>query len=170
MQFPTHLIAGATIQLIIETILPAAELAWIKLGSVVIFAFFSHFFIDAAAKPTYHPPEPLWDDRFWVNYHRFLFASGVIIAIILLPWFWLGMLAANAVDLWDWMFIRKVAKRKGIPDWGKRYRLHPLADFIRREFFSFLPDLGHDRRGAIPEIILITALFALLAYRLVTII
>jgi len=162
MQMPTHLIAGALIQIIIEISLPDPTLIWLKISLIIIVAFFSHFFIDASAKATYHPPKPLKDDCFWVWYHVFVYSSAVVIIIILFPWFWLGMLAANAVDLWDWYFLRPMANKKENPDWGKKYRLHPIADFIRRKIFFFLPDLGHDRKGAIPEIVLVVAFFLLL--------
>jgi hypothetical protein len=159
---PTHVIAGVIIQLLIEIVLPQEELFWLKVVLLIVLAFFSHFIIDAAAKATYHPPDPLKDDRFWIGYHVFVYLSAFVMIIILLPWFWLGILAANAVDIWDWYFLRPVSRRKNDPNWGKRYRLHPLANFIRKKAFFFLPNMSHDRRGTIPEIVLILSCFIFL--------
>jgi hypothetical protein len=69
------------------------------------------------------------------------------------------MLAANLVDLWDWVFLRNYAKRRNEPEWGKKYYLHPIADKIRQSLFYWLPNLNHSKIGILPEILVYTSWF-----------
>ena len=72
------------------------------------------------------------------------------------------MLAANLVDIWDWVFLRNYANRINEPDWGKQYCLHPIADKIRRKLFLKLPNLNHTKLAILPESILYFLWFCLL--------
>ncbi|MHA1448951.1 MAG: hypothetical protein ACTSP4_05970 [Candidatus Hodarchaeales archaeon] len=154
MQAPTHALVGIFLQVMVFTLLPQ-DFFLLQVFSTILLCFFSHFILDGMAKITYHPPDPLPEDRFWVGYHFFLLTSSITLYSFLLPWFWLGIISANAVDIWDWLIIRKIANKKGNPDWGKRFRFHPLADVVRRRLFFFLPDLTRVKIGAFPEITLI---------------
>ena len=152
MQLPTHLIIGITIQYVIIHLFPTSD--WFLVGILIfILAFSSHFLLDALAKITYHPPvkQP---GNFWLIWHLFAYSFGILLILIYINKFFLGMLAANLVDIWDWLFLRNYANRKNEPNWGKRYYLHPIADKVRSFLFSRLPNLNHTKIGILPESIL----------------
>lgn len=149
MQLPTHLIAGIFIQYLINTMIPTPT--WLSVILIVIIAFCSHFLLDALAKSTYHPPERI-HDNFWLTWHIFVYLIGFVIIGLFISEFWLGMLFANLPDLWDWYTLRNIASRKNQPEWGKRYYLHPIANKIRHIFFSWMPNLNHNRVGILPEL------------------
>ena len=148
MQLPTHVLAGIFIQFFVLQFFQ--EATWLAFLVVIILGFCSHFFIDALAKITYHPPvrQP---GAFWLRWHLFVYTFGFFLIIIYLQTYFIGMLAANFVDIWDWLFLRNYSNRKNQPDWGKRYYLHPIADRIRRLLFSKLPNLNHTKLGVLPE-------------------
>lgn len=161
LQLPTHLIVGILIQYAISSYFPTPE--WLSVTLIIVFAFFSHFFVDAAAKITYHPPERI-NDNFWLIWHVFLLSLGIIIILVFMWKYALGMLFANLVDIWDWFTIRKIANRKGQPEWGKRYYLHPIADKIRATFFYWLPNMSYKRIGILPETILFVVWFTFVLF------
>lgn len=152
MQLPTHLIAGIVIQYLINTMIPTPT--WLSVILIIITAFCSHFLLDALAKSTYHPPERI-HDNFWLTWHLFVYLTGFVIIGLFIWEFWLGMLFANLPDLWDWYTLRNIASRKNQPEWGRRYYLHPIANKIRQIFFSWMPNLNHNRVGILPELSLI---------------
>ena len=151
MQTPTHLITGVIIQFVVLQFFPTFD--WLAIILVVGLAFFSHFFVDALAKITYHPPvrEP---GRFWLIWHGFVYMVAFLLIMLYAIEYFIGMLAANLVDIWDWLFLRNYANHRNQPDWGKQYYLHPLADRIRQLLFKKLPNLNHSRVGIIPELLL----------------
>ncbi|MHA2225460.1 MAG: hypothetical protein ACXAC8_09670 [Candidatus Hodarchaeales archaeon] len=159
MQLPTHLIAGIVIQSVVNSLIPTPD--WRSVLLVIIIAFFSHFIFDALARITYHPPERI-DDIFWLGWHSFVYLSGFVILLMFFGEFWLGMLFANIVDLWDWYFLRKIASRKQQPDWGKKFYIHQFVDKIRSTFFLWLPNLTYDRKGILPELTLIISWFSII--------
>ncbi|MFX0044059.1 MAG: hypothetical protein ACFE8L_14185, partial [Candidatus Hodarchaeota archaeon] len=65
MNLITHVLVGVFIQILFFEffIFPFNFLL------TIIFAFLSHFIVDALAKITYHTPEPHWDDKFWVSWN-----------------------------------------------------------------------------------------------------
>ncbi|MHA1207246.1 MAG: hypothetical protein ACTSSO_06725 [Candidatus Hodarchaeales archaeon] len=148
MQLPTHVLAGIFIQFFVLQFFQ--DTTWLIILIVIILGFCSHFFIDALAKITYHPPvrQP---GNFWLGWHLFVYIFGLFLIIIYFQTYFIGMLAANFVDIWDWLILRNYAKRKNQPDWGKRYYLHPNADRIRQLLFSKLPNLSHTKLGVLPE-------------------
>ncbi|MFX0206201.1 MAG: hypothetical protein ACFFDT_09450 [Candidatus Hodarchaeota archaeon] len=152
MQFPTHIIIGVLIQYAISTLIPTP--LWLSLILIVIFTFSSHFLLDALAKVTYHPPERI-EDNFWLIWHIFVYAIGILLVLIFIWEYWIGILFANLPDLWDWFTLRKIATRKNQPNWGIRYYLHPVANKIRSYLFFWLPNLNYNRAGILPEFILI---------------
>jgi hypothetical protein len=156
MQLPTHLLTGIVIQYILFQLFPEQNILVLLL--VFFIAFTSHFFLDALAKVTYHPPvkEPGY---FWAIWHIFVYSLGILIIILYIQSFFLGMLAANLVDLWDWVFLRNYANRRNQPEWGKKYYLHPIADKIRQSLFFWVPNLNHSKIGILPEILVYTSWF-----------
>ena len=151
MQLPTHVIAGIVIQFLVMDLVTTPS--WLQLILIVILGVISHFFIDALAKVTYHPPtrEP---GKFWLYWNLFVFGLGIFMVLLYFQVYWIGIFSAIIVDLWDWYFLRNYANRTSRPDWGKKYYLHPIADKIRGRFFSRLPNLNHSKIGIIPELIL----------------
>jgi hypothetical protein len=151
LQLPTHLIVGIVIQAVLTYYFLIPE--WLSVFLTIIMAFFSHFLVDAIAKITYHPPDRI-DDNFWLIWHVFLLLFGIVILLVFMWKYAIGMLFANLVDIWDWLTLRKIARRKGQPEWGKQYYLHPFANKIRSTFFFWLPNLSHNRVGILPEVLL----------------
>jgi hypothetical protein len=127
--------------------------AWMQVGLIIALNLISHFIIDALAKVTYHPPnrEP---GRFWLYWHLFVFGFGFFLILLYVQVYWMGIVAATFVDLWDWYFLRNYANRTSQPDWGKRYYLHPIADKIRGTLLSKVPNLNHSKVGVVPESLL----------------
>jgi hypothetical protein len=151
MQLPTHILAGVLLQYFIMNSLTLPT--WVEICSIIILCGFSHFFIDALGKITYHPPtrEPGF---FWLYWHVFLYAFGFFLIFLYIQLYWLGIISGLLVDLWDWYFLRNYANYTSQPEWGKKYYLHPLADKIRGVLFSGFPNLNHSRVGILPEVIL----------------
>ncbi|UCE14773.1 MAG: hypothetical protein JSV04_06225, partial [Candidatus Heimdallarchaeota archaeon] len=96
MQLPTHLIAGIAIQLVIVTLFPAPP--WLTGSLIVLISLSSHFILDALAKSTYHPPQRIYDDNFWLGWHIFAYGTGFIIIFLFVREYWIGMLFANLPD------------------------------------------------------------------------
>ena len=162
MQFPIHLIFGILIQLTINSFIPITSI--LNPIFIIIFAFSSHFILDAIAKATYHPPERI-NNRFWLYWHLFTYGIGFLITLLFVWQYFLGMLFANATDIWDWLFLRREAKRRNDPNWGKKYYLHPIADKIRATFFFWLPNLNYNQKGILPEtLFIIFWLFSIILY------
>ncbi|MHA2276182.1 MAG: hypothetical protein ACXAC2_10460 [Candidatus Kariarchaeaceae archaeon] len=148
MQLPTHVLVGIVIQFLVFQLFEGPT--WLLFLLVIVFGFSSHFFVDALAKITYHPPDRQ-PGNFWLRWHLFVYLFGVFLIVIYIQTYFIGMLAANLVDIWDWLFLRNYAKRKNQPDWGKRYYLHPIANRIRLLLFSRLPNLAYTKLGILPE-------------------
>jgi hypothetical protein len=125
----------------------------------ILIAFFSHFFLDALSKITYHTPEAMKKDKFWVIWHLIIYSASIIVAIIFLVPFWLALLSVNIPDIIDWFIIRPSRNRKrrsgSEVGEGKNYRLHKIADWIRSKLFFWLPDLTYKKVGIITELITI---------------
>ncbi len=156
MQLPIHLIFGILIQVIINRIVSITSI--LNPIFVIIVAFSSHFVLDAIAKATYHPPERI-NNKFWLYWHLFTYGIGFFIILLFFWQFFLGMFFANATDIWDWLFLRREAKRRKKPNWGKKYYLHPIADKIRAIFFFWLPSLNYNQIGILPELFFISLWF-----------
>ncbi len=153
MQTPTHLFAGIVIQFFVLQFFPTSD--WLAITLVIGLAFFSHFFLDALAKITYHPPVRE-SGNFWLIWHVFVYLVTFLVIVLYAQEYSIGMLAANLVDIWDWLFLRKYANYRNQPDWGKRYYLHPLADRVRQLLFNQLPNLNYSKVFIIPELLLFT--------------
>jgi hypothetical protein len=151
MQLPTHVLAGILIQILVLNFIPTPT--WLSALIIIIFAFFSHFILDILAEMTYHPAarQP---GQFWLIWHVFVYALGVILILIYLNPFWLGIIAANLVDLWDWYILRNYANYRNDPTIGKDYYLHKFKDRFQQKYFSKLPNFRHSKLGILPELII----------------
>ncbi len=160
MQLPTHLIAGILIQEFISSYInidPA-----LKIILIIVTCFLSHFILDPIALLTYHPPQRE-DTKFWLYWHLFVYGAGIFLLIVFFNPYWLGMISANAVDLWDWYFLRPYGNKIGKPNLQKKYGLHFIADIVRQPLIKIgVPNLGHKKIGIIPELIL-TSIFLIIA-------
>lgn len=167
METVTHNLTGVLIQILCFKFF---QLPY-NIFFTIIFAFLSHFLIDALSKITYHTPEARKEDKFWVIWHIIIFVISILSFGIFILEFWIGMLFANLVDIWDWLIIRNIQtyKKKKNPDsnWCQGCYMHPIADKIRNKLFFFLPNLNYKHVGIIPEIILITILSIFIVFFLV---
>lgn len=130
----------------------------------IIFAFLSHIITDGIAVITYHTPEARNDDKFWVIWHIIIYAISIISIIIFIIPFWLAIIFANIMDLWDWFILRPIQKRKKKKNpeskWGNNLYFHIIVDWFRDKFLYWLPRWNYIRSGIIIEIftIVITSL------------
>ena len=125
----------------------------------IILAFFSHFLSDAFSKLTYHTPEAMKNDKFWIIWHILTYGASVITVIIFFIPFWLGMLFVNIPDIIDWFIIRPIRNRKKRKNSESNvknvYSLHQISDWIRKKLLFWLPDLTYKKYGVITELIII---------------
>jgi len=130
--------------------------------STIIFAFISHIIVDAIAVITYHTPDAQKGDRFWVIWHYFIYMVSLFSIVIFIIPYWLSMLFANIMDLWDWFTLRPIQKkiRKKNPEskWGDKYYFHHIVDWVRKKLFFWLPKRNYKKSGVIIEILLICGL------------
>ena len=128
----------------------------------IFFAYFSHLIVDALSKLTYHTPDVKKDDKFWVVWHVIIYSTSILSLIILIIPFWLGILFANIIDIWDWFILRPLQNKKaesGVDaDWGQKWYLHKHSDWVRDKFFGWLPNWRYKYFGIINEIIIIITL------------
>ena len=123
-------------------------------------AFLSHFIVDALSKITYHTPEPHWDDKFWVSWNITVRISGYIAIFLFFPYY-LGMLFANLPDIWDWVIVRRIQKRRNIngkTDYHHSNFFHRIVDKIREKTLYWLPNWNYKKFGVIPEILVVIVL------------
>ena len=125
----------------------------------IVFAFFSHIIIDGFSIITYHTPEAHKDDKFWVNWHIIIYIlSGASIVIFLVP-FWLSIISANIMDIWDWFIARPIENRKRRKDpeskWKNPLYFHGSVDWFRNRLLFWLPRWNYKKGGVVIEIIVI---------------
>ena len=150
MQLPTHVTFGVFIQIILAILYPKTDPLFFIL--VFTFSLGSHFLLDSLAIMTYHPPDRQLTN-FWLYWHILVYTSGtvfIISALIINPWFIVGILGANLPDLWDWIILRWLLKST-----NKKLYVHKFANKIRSFFKSYVPDLTYNKKGIVPEFILI---------------
>jgi hypothetical protein len=128
----------------------------------MILAFLSHFLSDALSKITYHTPEPHKEDKFWVSWHIILLSLSIVSTIIFIIPFWLGILFVNIPDIIDWFILRPIDNRKNEENpelkWRKSYLFHPIANWIRKNVFFWLPDWTYKKASISIEISIIIIL------------
>lgn len=145
MQLPTHLLLGILIQLLLQFTAFEVPL-WIQFGTIALCAIISHVLLDCIAVSTYHPANAQWNDIFWKIYHIFVYIMAILIIILWGVEYWWGMIWSFLIDLYDWIFLRKILK--------KEPQIHPIIDRIRDRFFSWLPNLKEKKSGIFGEMIL----------------
>ena len=134
----------------------------------IIFAYISHLVVDALSKITYHTPDAHTDDKFWLMWHIIIYSVSLISLVVFIVPFWLGILFANIIDITDWFILRPLRKRRSIRQIGvneqKLWYAHKHADWIRKKFFFWLPDLTYKYAGVSIEIILIISLSVIIFF------
>ena len=128
----------------------------------IIFAFLSHIIVDGIAIITYHTPEVQKGDKFWIIWHVIIIGLSLFSIIFFAIPYWLGMVFANLIDIWDWFILRPIQKRKikrNIESkWMDKYYLHKIVDRFRDKFLGWLPKWNYKRAGILFEILLIVIL------------
>jgi hypothetical protein len=162
MQLITHLLVGVIIQILCfkSFIMP------LNLLLTIVFAFLSHFIVDAFATITYHTPEPQKGDIFWLSWQIFTYGSGIIPIIFLFPYV-IGMVFANFVDIVDWLILRPLERKRNenaTYNWKKNFFFHNIIDKIRKKTLFWLPNWNYKKYAVIPEIIIIAGLIVLIFY------
>ncbi|MFX1378304.1 MAG: hypothetical protein ACFFA4_04355 [Promethearchaeota archaeon] len=131
----------------------------INIISTVIFAFLSHFLSDALSKLTYHTPEAMKKDKFWIIWHIIIYSASIVSSIIFFVPFWFAILSVNFPDIIDWFILRPIQnkkQRKKLKIEGKKnYLLHQISDWIRDKIFFWLPDFTYKKYGVINELLVI---------------
>jgi hypothetical protein len=159
MEAGTHAVVGVLIQILCFRFL----IFPFNIIFTIIFAFFSHFLVDALADITYHTPEALTEDKFWVFWHIII----LIFSIFTLIWFfipyWIGEISAISIDIWDWLILRGIQKRRKLKDpdfsWKKNYFIHKSIDKFRKKLFFWLPNWRYKKAAVLTEIIIISILW-----------
>lgn len=167
MEAITHILTGIVIQIFcfIYLIFP------FNLIFTMIFAFLSHYIIDALAKMTYHTPEAHPEDKVWVIWHILTPALIVVLLVwlIIMNWilvllFLIGAIFANLVDIIDWLVFRAILKK----DREAHYFLHDSIDFIREKIppFTWIPNWNQEYKGIIIEAFIITIIWLTILFTL----
>lgn len=155
MQGITHVLAGVLILLYLEGRIQEPY----DKALIVILAFLSHGLLDSVAVATYHPPEAMFDDIFWVASHTLWYGLLIVALVLYLRTYWYAILAATLPDLWDWFLVRPVFDwQLGNPELAETVYLHPYVVYQP----SWLPDLTMNPLGVLPELVLIVILFTLI--------
>jgi len=165
MEAITHILTGVILQILCFKYL---IFPWNYIFTI-IFSFFSHLLIDAVAKITYHTPKPHKEDKFWVIWHIIIIIASIGSAIYFFIPYWIGIISANSVDIWDWLILRPIQKSKRDQEnqnnWGQRLFIHSnVIDPVRENIFFWIPNWNYKKYGIIPELILIFALIGLIIF------
>lgn len=162
MQLPTHLLIGVLIQKGFMKIRPLP----LKYFLIAFIAVLSHGILDAIAKLTYHPPNALFNDWFWISYHLML----VLLIFFIFFKFWrnykFGMIFSAFPDF-DWivLYFSKLFSLK-IPFWEKpilhEFLFNSINSFTLFNFASWIPDLSHQRKGIIFELALLALIIIII--------
>jgi hypothetical protein len=128
----------------------------------IILAFISHIIVDTFSVITYHTPEAQKGDKFWLIWHYIIYAISLFSIVIFFIPYWLSMLFANIMDLWDWFILRpiqkKVINKNPESKWGDKYYFHRIVDWVREKLFFWLPKRNYKKSGVVIEILLICGL------------
>ena len=154
LELLTHNLVGILIQILCFRYL----IFPIDLIFTVFFAYLSHLIIDALSKITYHTPDVQKQDRFWLIWHIIIYDISILSVILFAVPYWLSLIFANIHDIWDWYILRPIQKRrerKGLKIWGKNLYFHRSVDWVRDNFFSWLPRWNYKKGGIVVELLLI---------------
>jgi len=160
----THNLVGIVIQILcFRFLIFPWNLIW-----TIFFAFISHIFVDGIAIITYHTPDAQKGDKFWLVWHYIIYGVSLLSIIIFIIPYWLGMIFANIIDIWDWLILRPIQKRirKKNPEskWGDKYYLHRTVDWVRDKLFFWLPVRNYKKSGILIEIFIIITLSIILGF------
>ena len=162
MNLQTHILAGILIQIFCLRVF----IFPFDILLTILFAFLSHFIIDAFVLITYHTSEPQKGDLFWISWQIISYGSGTILILFFLPYA-LGMLFANLIDIIDWLILRefyRIKFKNEEREWNKNYIFHNIIEKIRKYTLFWLPNWNFKRKGIIPEIIIIFILLTTIKY------
>ncbi len=133
----------------------------------IILAFLSHIFTDVISIITYHTPE-IQKDKFWIVWHVIIYVASILSILIFVIPFWLGIVFANIIDIWDWFTLRPIQKikRKKNPEskWGEKYYFHRIVDATRNKLFYWLPKWNFKKAGILIEIFIIVVLIVIIIF------
>ena len=164
METITHNLVAVVIQILCFTFL---IFPW-NLIVTIVFAFISHIIVDALAVITYHTPEVQKGDKFWIIWHYFIYAVSLFSIVIFFIPYWLSMLFANIIDLWDWFILRplqkKVRNKNPESKWGDKYYFHHIVDWVKDKLFFWLPKRIYKKSGIVIEIVIILVLIVLIGF------
>ncbi|MFX1600059.1 MAG: hypothetical protein ACFFB6_05630 [Promethearchaeota archaeon] len=156
MNLQTHVLTGIIIQIFCFNIF----IFPFNIIFTILFAFLSHFIIDALVIITYHTPDPQKGDLFWLSWQIITYGLGAILILLFLPYI-LGMLFANFIDIIDWLILRQIYRirlKNEDLDWTKNFFFHNIVAIIRKYTLFWLPDWRYEKKGVISEIIIDIAL------------
>ena len=152
MNLQTHVLTGILIQIFCFKIF----IFPFDIIFTILFAFLSHFIVDAFVLFTYHTPDPQKGDIFWLSWQIITYGSGAILILLFLPYV-IGILFANLIDIIDWLILRQIhrvkAKTEEI-DWNKNYFFHSIVEKIRKYTLFWLPNWNYEKKAVISEIII----------------
>lgn len=154
MQGFTHLVTGILIQKSMMKVQPP----FLRYFLIAFLAIMSHGILDKLARFTYHPPDPLIEDWFWISYHLIVVFLTVFIFVKYWKKYRLGMTFSILPDF-DWVVIHLSNFLSfSVPFW-KEEILHKFffsfLDFLPPfSFLDTLPSLNLERIGVVPEIVL----------------
>ncbi|NJN97468.1 MAG: hypothetical protein HC875_26995 [Anaerolineales bacterium] len=162
MQAPTHFLVG----ILIEKSAQKIETPGLRRILIILTGVISHGILDKLARLTYHPPDALIKDWFWVVYHL----SIAFLSIYILRKYWgkykFGIVSAILPDF-DWI-VAHPARLMGldIPFWQQ-----PLHNFVYNlleaiPFFNLLNSLPNwtlERKGVVLELVLLGLIFVSLS-------
>lgn len=133
----------------------------------IVFAFSSHILSDILSSLTYHTPEIIKGDKFWIIWHVIIYgASATTIIIFIIP-YWLAILFSYLPDIIDWHIMRPIQKFRKMKNSESKvkykYLIHPIIDWLRMKLFFWLPNLK-DKKYAIMTELLIISILSFLIY------
>jgi len=158
MQGPVHLVTGILIQRGVGKVQPL----FLQYFLIAFLGIISHGILDRLARSTYHPPDPLTGDWFWISYHLVIVFLFLFIFVKYWRKYRLGLIFSMLPDF-DWVVIHSSNFFSfSVPFW-KEEILHKFIfgflDFLPLfNLLNSLPDLTLDRIGVIPELALFTIL------------
>ncbi len=132
---------------------------------VFILAALTHIPVDLFVNMTFHTPDPYPKWPFWVGANVGFGVASFITALVLWNPYWWTILAANLVDIYDWIILRSYQawKRKKDPDYSvEKHFLHNYIFNFRDKYLSWVPDWRFKKRGIIPELFIVTLGFLVL--------
>jgi hypothetical protein len=160
----THNLVAVIIQILCFTFL---LFPW-NIIFTIILAFLSHILVDSFSIITYHTPEAQKEDKFWLVWHYIIYGLSILSMVFFLLPYWLSVVFANIIDLWDWMILRPIQKKKKaknpVSNWGDKYYFHRMVDWTRDKLFFWLPQRSYKRSGVIIELIIICVLSLILVF------